>query len=253
MQVFIVPTPEAVAEKAADKFIETAKEHAPFFVMGVATGSSPVALYQAIARRAKAGEVDLRHASAFALDEYVGLPEGHPESYHAVIDRTVTKVLDLDPQLVHVPNGFATDLKQAARDYEAAISAAGGIDCQIVGIGANGHIGFNEPFSSLASRTRDKTLMPGTRADNARFFDNDIEQVPSECLTQGLGTIMDAKQVLMVAQGENKAEAIKNMIEGPVCSRCPASILQYHPNVVVVIDEAAASKIENIELIRYTE
>ena len=246
MEVVICKDAAEVGKVAAAKVAQIARRVGPSVVLGVATGSSPLALYQELAALVAEGSLDLSQASAFALDEYVGLPVGHPESYAEVIRRTVTEPLGLAPERVHVPNGFAEDLAAASEAYEQAIVEAGGVDVQILGIGANGHIGFNEPTSSLASRTRIKTLAPKTRADNARFFDSP-EQVPTHCLTQGLGTILDARQVVLVAQGENKAEAVRAMVEGPVSAMVPASVLQLHRFATVVVDEAAASTLTTAE------
>lgn len=246
MEVVICKDAAEVGKTAAGKVAKIARAVGPSVVLGVATGSSPLALYNELAALIAAGELDLSEASAFALDEYVGLPVGHPESYAEVIRRTVTEPLGLAPERVHVPNGFAEDLAAAGEEYEQAIIAAGGVDVQILGIGANGHIGFNEPTSSLSSRTRIKTLAPKTRADNARFFDSP-EQVPTHCLTQGLGTILDARHAVLVAQGENKADAVKAMVEGPVSAMMPASVLQLHQFATVVVDEAAAAKLSTGE------
>ncbi|MFT4231576.1 MAG: glucosamine-6-phosphate deaminase [Leucobacter sp.] len=241
MDVVIVPDADAVAEHAAELIADAvrSRENA---VLGVATGSSPLGTYAALAERVRDGRLDLAGVSAFALDEYVGLDPRHPESYHSVIRRTVTEPLGLDPERVHVPDGAATDLEAACIDYERRIAEAGGVDLQLLGIGANGHIGFNEPTSSFSSRTRIKTLAPRTRADNARFFGS-ADEVPIHCVTQGLGTILDARELLLVAQGEDKAEAVARMIEGPLASMCPASALQLHQRVTVVIDRAAASRL----------
>lgn len=242
MEIVIVPDGAAVGAHAAAamaKIIRSTKRA----VIGVATGSSPLGTYEALAKLVRAGELDMAGVSAFALDEYVGLDPNHPESYHSVIDKTVTRQLGIDPACVHVPNGFAENVAEACEDYEREITAAGGVDIQLLGIGANGHIGFNEPASSFASRTRLKTLAPQTRADNARFFDSP-DEVPVYSVTQGLGTILDARRLLLVAQGEAKADAVAAMIEGPVSSMCPASALQLHRHAVVVIDEAAASKLK---------
>lgn len=249
MEVVICPNPSEVARLAASKVARVAKVVGPAVVLGVATGSSPVALYEQLAAKQAAGELDLSLASAFALDEYVGLSKGHPESYEVVIRRTVTEPLGLDPARVHVPDGFADDLHAAAQAYEQAITDAGGIDIQIVGVGVNGHIGFNEPGSSLASRTRVKTLAARTREDNARFFPS-LDDVPRHCITQGLGTILDAREVLLVAQGAGKAEAIARVIEGPVTSMVPGSILQFHPRVTVILDEDAASQLTLVDYYR---
>ena len=228
---------------------QIAKAKGPGVVLGVATGSSPLATYENLARMVKSGELDLSEASAFALDEYVGLPDGHPESYHEVIRRTVTEPLGLDPARVHVPNGSVHGLATSGDRYEAAIKAAGGVDVQILGIGTNGHVGFNEPTSSLSSRTRVKTLSDGTRSDNARFFPS-IDDVPQRCITQGLGTILDARHVVLVATGAGKAPAVAAMVEGPVTSMVPASVLQLHRFATIVVDEAAATGLSMADYFR---
>ncbi|MBB1495033.1 glucosamine-6-phosphate deaminase [Propioniciclava sp. MC1595] len=250
MEIIICPDGDEVARVAAETVAQVCWRVGPDVVLGVATGSSPLALYRDLAALVSAGKVDLSGASAFALDEYVGLPEGHPESYAEVIRRTVTEPLGLDPARVRVPDGRADDIEEACERYELAIRDAGGVDIQILGIGANGHIGFNEPSSSLSSRTRIKTLTPKTRADNARFFDS-LDQVPVHCLTQGLGTILDAAEVVLVAQGASKADAVAAMVEGPVSASCPGSILQTHQYATIVVDEAAASKLANHEYYRW--
>ncbi|MGC3953588.1 MAG: glucosamine-6-phosphate deaminase [Propionicimonas sp.] len=251
MEVIICPNEDRVAEVAAAKAAKLARAIGPKVVLGVATGSSPVKTYNELVKLVAAGELDLSEASAFALDEYVGIPKGHPESYHEVIHRTVTVPLGLDPARVHVPNGFAEDLSTAGEDYEAAIRAAGGVDIQFLGVGTNGHIGFNEPTSSLSSRTRIKTLAARTRADNARFFDS-IDDVPRHCMTQGLGTILDARYAILMATGEGKAEAVAAMIEGPVTALWPGSVLQLHQHATVVVDEAAATKLTMREYYKET-
>ncbi len=242
MEVIICPDENQVAGVAAAKAARLAAAIGPAVVFGVATGSSPVKTYNELAKLVGAGELDLSGASAFALDEYVGIPRDHPESYHAVIHRTVTVPLGLDPARVHVPDGFAADLQAAGPAYEAAIKAAGGVDIQFLGVGTNGHIGFNEPTSSLSSRTRIKTLAERTRQDNARFFDS-IDEVPRHCMTQGLGTIMDARHVVLMATGERKADAIQAVIEGPVTALWPGSVLQLHQHATIVMDEPAAAKL----------
>jgi len=196
------------------------------------------------------GTLDLSTVTGFALDEYVGIDVNHPASYATVIDQDVTIPLKMNPSLVHVPNGNATDLKSAAAQYERQILDAGGVDIQILGIGSNGHIGFNEPTSSLASRTRVKTLAEETRRDNARFFNNPAE-VPLHCITQGLGTILDARRLLLVATGRGKARAVAAAIEGPVTSFVPASVVQLHPRATVVIDETAAVRLRFAEYYRH--
>jgi len=239
VEVIIAATPELVATTAADLVGRVLRDH-PRPVLGLATGSSPVALYDELSRRVAAGRLTLAGATAFTLDEYVGLEVGHPERYRTVIDRIFTERVDIDPGRVHGPDGLAADIPAACADYERAIAAAGGVDLQILGLGADGHIAFNEPGSSLASRTRLKTLTARTRADNARFFGGDPGAVPRHCLTQGVGTILEARHLLVLATGEAKAEAVRSCVEGPVTAMCPASALQLHPTVTVIVDEAAA-------------
>lgn len=249
MEVVILPSAQEVAQLAADVVADVLTTGSGP-VLGLATGSSPLALYAELAQRRRNGTLNFDGCSAFALDEYVGLGVDHPQSYASVIRDEVVQPLGLDPAAVHVPDGSAEDLVAAACAYEQAITDAGGVDLQILGIGANGHIGFNEPTSSFASRTRIKTLSPQTRSDNARFFDS-LSEVPEHCVTQGLGTISEARQLLLLAQGEHKAQAVASMIEGPVAATCPASLLQWHRNVVVILDEAAAGALTMTEYYRY--
>ena len=242
MEVIICSDEQRVGAVGAAKVAKVAAAVGPKVVIGVATGSSPLGLYARLAQMVDAGTLDLSEASAFALDEYVGLPKGHPESYAEVIRRTVTEPLKLDPARIHVPDGFADDLAAAGPAYEAAIVKAGGVDVQILGIGTDGHIGFNEPTSSLHSRTRVKTLTAQTRQDNARFFDSP-DDVPIHCMTQGLGTILDARHVVLVATGAGKAAAVAAMVEGPITAMCPGSVLQLHEHATIVVDEAAAGQL----------
>ncbi|GEO96171.1 glucosamine-6-phosphate deaminase [Kocuria turfanensis] len=249
MEVIVLPTAADVDVRAADLVAEQVV-HRPDTVLGVATGSSPLGTYRELARRQTEGSLDLSKLLCFALDEYVGLPASDPAAYAEVLGREVAGPFGLPPSRVRVPDGSRRDLEQACRDYEEAIGAAGGIDLQLLGIGANGHIGFNEPTSSLSSRTRVKALSARTRADNARFFD-DPADVPSHCVTQGLGTILEARQVLLVAQGKRKAAAVAAAVEGPVAAMCPASVLQLHRSVTVVMDEAAAGDLALIDYYRF--
>lgn len=250
MEVIILPTAAAVGQVAAAK-IASIVRRTPTAVIGLATGSSPQGIYADLRRRVRAGEISFAEASGFALDEYVGIPHEHPESYASVIARDVVEPLGFDPAKVRVPDGRAADLEAAAAEYERAIVAADGVDVQILGIGTNGHIGFNEPTSSFASRTRIKTLAPQTRADNARFFDR-ADQVPTHCMTQGLGTILDARELLLVAHGETKAAAIASAVEGPLSALVPASALQLHRYATVVVDEAAAARLALTDYYRHT-
>jgi len=249
MEVIICPDARRVGEVGGAKVAGLARQAGPSVVLGAATGSSPLGTYATLAGLVLRGELDLSGASVFALDEYVGLPPDHPESYHAVIDRTVTVPLGLDPARVHVPDGARAGLSTAGVRYEDTIKAAGGVDVQILGIGSNGHIGFNEPASSLASRTRVKTLTEQTRLDNRRFFAS-LDEVPVRCVTQGLGTILDARHAVLVASGAGKAEAVAAMVEGPVTAMCPASVLQLHQHATVIVDEDAASLLRHADYYR---
>jgi glucosamine-6-phosphate deaminase len=208
-------------------------------VLGLATGSTPLPAYRELVRRHRAGEVTFATATVFLLDEYVGPAAASTAGYRAFIERELTGRVDLPPDALHAPDGLAADLEQECADYEAAIAGAGGIDLQLLGIGGDGHIGFNEPTSSLASRTRLKTLTAETRRDNARFFDDG--EVPRHVITQGIGTILDARHLLLAATGATKATAVALAVEGPLTAMVPASALQLHPHATVVVDEAAAA------------
>ncbi|WP_434769751.1 glucosamine-6-phosphate deaminase [Curtobacterium flaccumfaciens] len=250
MEIIILPTPDEVGRVAAAKIASVVAKK-PSAVIGLATGSSPQGIYTDLQRRVQSGEISFAEARGFALDEYVGIPLEHPESYAAVIARDVVAPLGFDASRVRVPDGRAADLEFAAKEYDAAIRAVGGIDVQILGIGANGHIGFNEPTSSFASRTRIKTLAPSTRDANARFFDSP-EQVPTHCMTQGLGTILEARELVLVAQGPSKAAAVAAAVEGPLSSFVPGSALQLHEHATVVVDEEAAAGLQLADYYRYT-
>ena len=251
MEVIIVEDPAAIGVIGADA-IEVLLACKPAAVLGLATGSSPLAIYDELVARYEAGRLSFGRARGFTLDEYVGLPADHPERYRTVIDTVFVSRVDFAPGAVQGPDGLATDIPAACAQYEDAIAEAGGVDLQILGIGTDGHIAFNEPGSSLASRTRIKTLTRQTRIDNARFFDDDIEQVPTHCLTQGLGTIMAARHVILVATGRSKAEAVHQLVEGSVSAMWPASILQHHPHVTVLLDGAAARRLQLADYYRET-
>ncbi|GAA1862870.1 glucosamine-6-phosphate deaminase [Microbacterium koreense] len=234
-----------VARSIADLIVSR-----PDAVLGLATGSTPLAVYAALAQIIEAEGIDVSGVRGFALDEYVGLPQGHPESYRAVITREVVEPLGLDPAKVLVPGENATSIQTAGEDYEAAIAAAGGVDVQILGIGRTGHIGFNEPGSSLASHTRVKTLAEATKRDNARFFDSP-DDVPIHCITQGIGTILRARHLFLLAFGAAKAEAIAAALEGPVSASSPGSAVQLHPHATVLVDEDAATDLRLADYYRY--
>ncbi|TIH37103.1 glucosamine-6-phosphate deaminase [Subtercola vilae] len=246
-EIIIVDTP-ADAGAVAGAAIALLVDRRPDAVLGVATGSTPLPVYSDLRERL-AGR-DVSQVRAFALDEYVGIARDHPESYHSIIDAQVTVPLGLTRGLVQVPNGQADDLEQAALEYDAAIRAAGGIDLQLLGIGTDGHIGFNEPGSSFASRTRVKTLTPQTRSDNARFFAS-VDEVPRHALTQGLGTILEARHLVLLAFGESKAEAVARAVEGPMSARVPATAIHLHPHCTVIVDRAAASQLVDTAFYEY--
>ncbi|CAM3619533.1 glucosamine-6-phosphate deaminase [Mycobacterium frederiksbergense] len=251
MEVIIVGGPPEIGTLAADA-ISALLHRKPDAVLGLATGSSPLAIYDELVTRCAAGQISFSQVRGFTLDEYVGLPAEHPERYRNVIDNVFVSRVDFAPGAVQGPDGLAADIPAACTAYEEAIRAAGGIDLQILGIGTDGHIGFNEPGSSLASRTRIKTLTAQTRSDNARFFDDDIDAVPTHCLTQGLATILDARHVVLVATGRQKAEAVHHLVEGAVSAMWPASVLQHHPHVTVLLDDAAARRLQLADYYRET-
>jgi glucosamine-6-phosphate deaminase len=242
MEVIIVDSAEQAAPIVAEAYSRLLA-HKPDAVLGLATGSSPLRVYKELIRRHQEEGLSFAAAKAFNLDEYVGLPADHPELYTTFIRREFTDHVDFDPANVTGPDGLAEDLDAAGEAYEAAISASGGIDIQILGIGSDGHLAFNMPGSSLVSRTRLKTLTAKTRTDNARFFDDDLAKVPMHCLTQGLGTIMECRHAIMLGFGESKAQAVAEAVEGGVSAHWPASILQMHRHATVVIDEDAASQL----------
>ena len=224
-----------IGDAAADIVIDTIQA-TPSPVVGVATGSSPSPLYAALSAMTS----DFSAVTWFALDEYIGLPRHHPQSYAEVLRREIIEPLSLDPTTVHLPNPHVDDLDQSAVDYEERIASAGGIDVQILGIGRNGHLAFNEPGAPLDSRTRVEQLTDDTRRANQRFFDS-LADVPTHCLTQGLGTILEARHLLLIAQGGEKAEALYNALTGPVTASCPASVLQLHGRVTVLVDGEAGA------------
>ncbi len=223
-----------------NQFQPTAERH---FVLGLPTGSSPEGMYAELVKANKEGRVSFKHVVTFNMDEYVGLPESHPESYHSFMARNLFDHIDVDPRNVHILNGNAEDLAQECARYEQLISEAGGIDLFLGGIGPDGHIAFNEPGSSLASRTRQKTLTTDTIIANSRFFGGDLSQVPKTALTVGVGTVMDAREVLILVNGHHKARALQAAVEGPVTHWWTISALQQHPHGIIVCDEAACEEL----------
>jgi len=243
MDVVIVEDQEALGGTAASLVVEGLRAD-PRLVLGVATGSSPVTTYRALLAAHREG-LDFSQVHCVALDEYVGIPASDPASYHSFVRREIAVPLDLRPENVLVPDGNAPDPTEACAAFEDAVRGLGGVGIQLLGIGRNGHVGFNEPGSPFGSRTRIARLSPTTRADNARFFPRP-EDVPTHCLTQGLGTILDAARIVLVASGSHKARAIAAAVEGPVTEACPASVLQLHPDATVIVDRDAASELHRI-------
>ncbi len=247
MRVIIEPTYERMSQWAADyvaKRIIDAKPTAEKpFVLGCPTGSSPLGLYKALIKKYEAGELSFENVITFNMDEYVHLPEEHPESYHSFMWKNFFSQIDIKPENVHILNGNAANLQQECEAYEKAIEAAGGIDLFMGGVGPDGHLAFNEPGSSLASKTRIKTLTTDTIIANSRFFDYDMNLVPKQALTVGIGTVMAAKEVLLVCNGHHKARALQHIVDGEVSHKWTASMLQMHPHSIVVCDEAACDEL----------
>jgi len=244
MRVIVVKDKEEMGKRAAKLVADDMRRHATY-VLGLATGSTPLPLYKELIRMHKQEGLDFSTVISFNLDEYVGLEPTHDQSYRYFMDENLFKHVNVNPKATHVPDGRITDLAEVEAfcvKYEEMIADVGGIDYQVLGIGGNGHIGFNEPGSSLGSLTRIKTLTTQTRKDNARFFKS-MDEVPQYAITMGIGTIMNARKVVLLANGEGKADAIKAALEGPVTAMCPASALQLHRFATYVIDEAAASKL----------
>ncbi len=249
MEVVVADSRQAGAELAADA-IEALVRARPEAVLGVATGSTPEPVYAQLARRRNTGELDFRRVALFMLDEYLGLGADHPASYRQVIESQVVAPLGIDAARVHGLDGLALDPVSACIDYEHAIAQAGAVDLQLLGIGSDGHIAFNEPGSSLGSRTRIKTLTEQTRLDNARFFGGDVDAVPHHVLTQGVATIAGARHLLLLAWGADKAAAVAAAVEGPLTAAVPASSIQMHPHATVILDAAAASALQRLDYYR---
>ncbi|AIQ37647.1 MULTISPECIES: glucosamine-6-phosphate deaminase [unclassified Paenibacillus] len=210
----------------------------PKAVLGLATGSSPVGVYAKLVEMNQKGLVSFSKATSFNLDEYIGLPVDHPQSYRSFMNEQLFNHIDIDPAQTHIPNGNAADMEAECLAYDKMLEEYGPVDLQILGIGSNGHIGFNEPDANLSSKTHVVDLLEDTREANARFFDS-LDDVPRQAITMGIGGILKARQILLLVRGAGKAEAIRNAVEGPITTQCPASLLQSHPNVIVLVDEGA--------------
>lgn len=249
MEIIIKAT-VAEAQQETAKIMRRQIQRKPETVLGLATGSTPIGVYSLLVAMHEKGELDFSKVSTFNLDEYVSLDARHPWSYRAFMEAHLFGKVNLPAARIHFPDGMAADVPAHCADYEADIRRAGGIDLQLLGIGREGHIGFNEPSSSLASRTRIKTLTPQTVKDNARFFGSE-DKVPRHVITMGVGTIMETRHCLLLATGEAKAEAVARMAEGPITADLPASILQMHPVCTLVVDEAAAKELKRCDYYRW--
>ncbi len=249
MEIIIQPT-HREASLVASRLVARAVREKPHIVLGLATGNTPLPLYEELVRLHHKAGLDFSRASTFNLDEYVGLGPEHPASYHHFMKTHLFEGLNIPAGKIHLPDGLAPDIPAACRQYEDAIRDAGGIDIQILGIGTNGHIGFNEPCSSLASRTRIKTLTRQTRLDNSAGFGSE-ENVPCHVITMGLGTILESRMCLLLAFGRKKASAVAKALEGPLTASVPASVLQLHPRAVIVLDEDAAAELERADYYKW--
>lgn len=248
MRVIIEKNYDELSRWAAHHVVETIKAFQPTaekpFVLGLPTGSSPMGMYAEIVKAVKASEISFKHVLTFNMDEYVGLPESHPESYHSFMARNLFDHIDCPKENIHILNGNAENLEEECAHYEKMIAEAGGIDLFIGGIGPDGHLAFNEPFSSLTSHTRVKSLTTDTRIANSRFFDGDMNKVPATALTVGVGTVMAAREVMILCNGHSKARALQAAIEGPVTQAWTISALQTHKHGIIVCDESATDELK---------
>jgi glucosamine-6-phosphate deaminase len=248
MRLIIAPNAQAGSKWAAQYIVNAINAKAAVtdkpFVLGLPTGGTPVGTYQELIKMYQAGEVSFKNVITFNMDEYVGLPEEHPESYHSFMATNFFNHVDVPAENINILNGNAPDLAAECAAYEEKIVAAGGIDLFMGGVGEDGHLAFNEPFSSLTSRTRVKTLTYDTKVVNSRYFDGDINQVPSLALTVGVGTVLSAKEVLILAFGHKKANALREAVEGAYSHKCTLSALQVHPHGIIVCDELAVGELK---------
>jgi glucosamine-6-phosphate deaminase len=245
MRVVVLPTADDVSRRAAEIIVDCVQKKSQA-VLGLATGGTPLGTYRELINAYQAGKISFRHVTTFNLDEYVSLGPEHPQSYRQFMREHLFSRADFDEAKCHVPDGLAVDYDLYCKSYEQKIRDSGGVDLQLLGIGTDGHIAFNEPGSSLASRMRLKALTERTRVDNSRFF-ADGEEVPYLAVTMGVGTILEARRILLLATGANKANAVRAFIEGPVTAQITASALQLHPHVTVLLDEPAAEWLQRRE------
>ena len=248
MRLIIQPDYDLLSQWAANYVVSKIKAANPTaekpIVLGLPTGSSPMGMYKALIKHYQEKRVSFQHIVTFNMDEYVGLPEDHPQSYHTFMWSNFFSHIDINPANVNMLNGNASDLEAECAAYEAKMKAVGGVDLFLGGIGADGHIAFNEPGSSLSSRTRIKTLTQDTIIANSRFFDNDVNKVPKTSVTVGVGTILDAKEVLIMVNGHNKARALAQVVEGSINQMWTITALQLHPKGIIVCDEMATYELK---------
>lgn len=249
MEIVILKNSADAAVAASTLIARLIAAHPGHNVLGLATGSTPLKTYEELVKLYKTKQISFRKTTTFNLDEYVGLTKENPNSYHAYMHKNLFSLVDLDPSRCHIPDGTNENLELECQEYEEKIGSAGSIDLQLLGLGQDGHIGFNEPSSSLSSRTRLKTLTAQTREANAVHFKS-ADEVPKHVITMGLGTIMESKHCLLLAFGKSKAQAVRQMVEGPITASVPASILQMHSHCTVILDEEAAALLERKEYYR---
>lgn len=249
MEVIICPTTESANLLTAQLIADSVKVK-PTSVLGLATGRTPEGVYARLGQLHQETGLDFSKITTFNLDEYIGIPTTHPQSFRAFMERELFSKTNIRRENTHLPNGMATDLEAECQRYETAIAAAGGIDVQLLGIGLNGHLAFNEPLSSLTSRTRAKALTPETRRQNEHAFGS-LEQVPTRAVTVGVGTVLESRWAILLATGASKAEIVRKAVEGPLCAIVTASALQMHRRCTVIVDEAAAAQLEMKEYYRW--
>lgn len=250
MEVIIQPD-ALTAAALVGRLIDRELRAKPHLVLGLATGRTMERVYACLAERHRAQGLDFSLCRTFNLDEYIGLPPEHPGSYRFYMNEHLFDRVNIDRRNTHLPNGMAEDLSAACRAYEESIQACGGIDLQLLGIGSDGHIGFNEPLSALRSRTREKALTPSTLAQNAAMFGGQLDRVPTRALTMGVGTILEARKCVLLVTGESKASILAKAVEGPITAMVTASALQLHPACKVVVDEAAAALLQGQDYYRW--
>lgn len=254
MRLVVCQTAQAVSTWAAHYVRQRIQTFAPTpdrpFVLGLPTGGTPKGMYQLLIEQYRQGNLSFQSVLTFNIDEYVGLPDNHPGSFQSYMDTHFFDHIDIPHENIHRLNGNRSDLQGECDRYESALQTVGGMELLIGGIGEEGHIGFNEPGSSLRSRTRIETLTYSTRLANARFFDHDLEQVPRQAITMGIGTMMEAREILILAQGYRKAQAVQQAIEGGIHQMCPVTALQLHPNTILVCDESATLELK-VKTVKY--